>query len=153
MQTGFLFGGLVIILLGLILVIVAIVNRNKAKAAEAWPVTPGQILSCKVERHISTDSDGHTTTSYEPKLEYSYSVMGTPMQANRISYGSVKTNYKSAQKLADRYPVGAQVSVHYNPEKPAEAVLETAARGNTAGLVIGIVLLLMGVFLLINSFA
>jgi hypothetical protein len=153
MQTGFLFGGLIIFLLGLIFVIVALVNRNKAKAAEVWPVTPGQILSCNIEKHISTDSDGDTTITYEPKLEYSYSIMGAPMQANRISYGAVRTNYKSAQKLADRYPVGSQVSVHYNPEKPTEAVLETAAHGNTASLVIGIVFMLIGVFLLIISLA
>lgn len=151
MQTGLLIGGIVTILFGLIFVIVSIVMRKKAQAAQTWPVAPGQILFSTIETHTSTDSDGDTTTHYEPKVEYSYAVMGSPMKGTRISFGAMGSDYKSAQKTSAQYPVGAAVSVHYNPEKPAESVLETTARGGTVFMVIGIVIAIVGIILLIIS--
>lgn len=149
MQTGLLIGGIVMILFGLVFVIVAITSRNKAKAAESWPVTQGQILFSNIESHTSTDSDGDTSTSYEVKVDYSYDVMGSPMKGQRISYGATGSDYNSAKKIADRYPVGSSVTVHYNPEKPSDAVLETTARGGTVFLIVGIVIMVIGVILLI----
>jgi len=151
MQTGFLLGGIITILVGLVFVVVSIVMRRKAQAAQTWPVAPGQILFCTVESHTSTDSDGDSSTTYEPKVEYSYAVMGTPMKGHRISYGAMGSNYKSARKIADQYPAGSAVSVHYNPEKTSEAVLETSARGGTMFMVVGILIMVVGSILLVVS--
>lgn len=151
MQTGLLIGGIVTIFFGLIFVVVSVVMRRKAQAAQSWPVAPGQILFSTVETHTSTDSDGDTSTHYEPRVEYSYAVMGSPMKGNRISYGAMGSDYKSAQKTADQYPVGSAVSVHYNPEKPSESVLETTARGGTVFLIVGIVIAVIGIILLVVS--
>lgn len=151
MQTGLLIGGIVIILFGAIFIIVSIVMRKKAQAAQTWPVAPGQILFSTIETHTSSDSDGDSSTHYEPKVEYSYAVMGSPMKGTRISFGAMGSDFKAAQKTTTRYPVGASVSVHYNPEKPAESVLETTARGGTVFMVVGIVIAVVGIILIVVS--
>ena len=58
---------------------------------------------------------------------YQYQVDGKPYVGKVIKAGdqffSVRL-YGEAQKTIARYPVGAQVTVHYNPANPAESALE-----------------------------
>ena len=54
-----------------------------------------------------------------------------------------------ALKRLARYPVGAQVTVHYNPVAPAEAILETGPHQKFAQYVlVGGVMVLAGVAVL-----
>ena len=39
-----------------------------------------------------------------------------------------------ALEVTDRYPVGAEVQVHFDPEDPANAVLEPGADASTYGM-------------------
>jgi len=137
--------GLFLFLFGLVFGLVGIISKRRAAASLQWPTASGQILSSMIHTITSTDNDGGTTTSYEPKVEYSYAVMGSPMNGSRIAFGAMGSDYKSAQKILARYPVGAAVEVRYNPEKPTEAVLETSARGATLFTVLGIIFMVVGI--------
>ena len=86
-------------------------------------------MTRKSELYISYDyEDGH---KYQADIEYRYSVDGRSYVGNRVSYRwndkpSSRTSDKGYyERVLEKYPVGKNVTVHYNPNDPDEAVLET----------------------------
>lgn len=99
---------------------------RQAKAAQAWPVAPGQILVAHVGQEESSDSEGNVTTWYFPVLRYSYAVGGRSYEGTRLRFGSIRSaDFKKAEALVAAYSVGAKPDVRYDPERPGESVLET----------------------------
>lgn len=99
---------------------------NKAKAAAAWPSAAGKILSTEVVVDESGSMGEDGTTWYNPVVNYSYDVAGTEFQGHRLRFGNPHcSNRKKAEAAIAPYTVGSPVTVHYNPEKPSDAVLET----------------------------
>lgn len=137
-MNGILIAAVLMGLFGLIFAIVGIVANRKAELSKSWPTVQGQVLTSTIVQHESTDSDGASSTSYEPLVEYRYSVIGSPLIGKKIAFGANQFTYNTAQKIISRYPPGAAVQVHYNPEKPSQSVLETKASGGTVFLVVGI---------------
>jgi len=141
--------GLVFLVLGVIFLIVGLVATKRAKAAQSWPSMPGTVVRSEVVRHESTDEDGSSSVSYEPVVEYEYSVMGQPFTARRIAFGANTFHYKKAAEIAARYPAGGRVNVYYNPDKPKDAVLETTASGSKLFIILGAGLLAATVVVMI----
>lgn len=132
-------------LLGIGLIILAIVQRNKAKAAEAWPTAPGVILSSGLSRHDSYDTDTGTSTSFKPEVQYQYNVMGQNFTGDKLSFGNVSYSYNIAAKKIAPYPQGTQVLVHYDPADPSKSVLETKSAGGVVLLIVGAVFILVAI--------
>lgn len=122
-------------------------SRQKAEASQSWPSTSGQITRSEVKRSSSTDDDGHTTYSYYPSVEYTYQVSGQAYSSKRMVFGALKGYSNPAKAEADlqAYPLGEQITVYYDPEKPSEAVLERKAGALSGMLVIGIICLVLSV--------
>jgi len=107
---------------------------QNARASASWPTADGVITRSGVSH--STDSDGGD--SYNPEVTYTYTVNNTGYDNNTIKFG--ENSYSSSKKadgIAGNYPVGKNVTVYYDPEKPDRSVLEP---GVSAGsyIVIGI---------------
>ena len=117
-----------------ILVFVALVwvakrVQKKSKLASAvlqdsqsWPSTTGVIVKSRVEVR-----GGSTTTSVDAKIVYEYEVGGQQYQGEQIRVDDrhrVLQVGGQAYEMVDRYPMGASVTVYYNPDDPAEAGLE-----------------------------
>ncbi|MDP2975717.1 MAG: DUF3592 domain-containing protein [Anaerolineales bacterium] len=102
-----------------------------------------------IAESTSTDSDGDTSTSYSPAVKFTYRVAEQEYTGNKITFGFIQGygNYKKAQAALAHYPLGAQVTVYYNPANPADAVLERKAGGSTISLVLGIVFILISMCL------
>ena len=146
-----IFGG-VLLVLGIPFFIIGVISAKRAKAAQSWPTIPGTVINSLVKTHTDYDSDtGSTSTSYEPVVEYHYSIMGEELTGTRIAYGANRVNYKKSEEIVSKYPVGSQVLVHYNPDKVADCTLETRAAGGKIFTGLGIVFLVLGIFLLIFS--
>ena len=143
--------GLVFLVLGVIFLIVGLVATKRAKAAQFWPSMPGTVVRSEIVRHDDTDSDGSSSVSYEPVVEYDYAVMGQPFTGKRIGYGANKFNYKKAAEIAARYPVGAQPAVYYNPDKPKDSVLETSGAGGKLFVILGAIMGAGGLVALVVS--
>lgn len=133
-----IFGGI-----GVGLIIYALRTRQKVQESQRWPVTDGLITAREMAVNQSTDSEGGSTTSYYPHVEYEYSVMGTRYHGKKIAFGAVKNYSRQAdvQAILARYPEGATVAVHYDPNKPEDAVLEQAAPATNVMVVIGVIFL------------
>ena len=142
----------VFVVFGLIFVIISITSRKRAKAAQTWPTIPGVVLSSHVEVNSSTDSDGSSSTTYKPVVAYRYEIMGLEYTGDRIAFGSNTFSHKKSYEIIGHYPVGQPVTVHYNPDKPQDAVIEAEAKGGVASLIIGIVLMGVGLVMAVVSF-
>lgn len=141
--------GLVFLLLGGIFLAIGLVATKRAKSAQSWPSMPGTVNRSEVVEHEDTDSDGGSTVTYEPVVEYQYSVMGQPFTGKRIAFGANRFNFKKAVEIAARYPLGARVNVYYNPEKPKDSTLETSASGGKLFVIFGAVMAAVGLVALI----
>jgi hypothetical protein len=95
----------------------------QARASAAWPTVPGKIERTGTRR----TSGAYRTVFYELTLAYRYEVDGVPYTGDMAQFGPPRvTNRDFIEGLAEKYPVGKDVTVHYDPEAPEIAVLETS---------------------------
>ncbi len=137
---------LALVALGVFLIVYSMRSRKKAEASQSWPSTVGRITAAEVKQSVSRDDDDREHYAYYPSVEYEYQVAGQTYTGKRIAFGGTvaTSNPNQAAAQLDRYPVGGEVTVYYNPEKPSEAVLERKAGGFAWGLAVGIVCLVLG---------
>ena len=152
MEMGTVFG-LVFVGIGLFMLIRGFIQFRTMKASQGWPTVAGQVVHASVDVSVSTDSDGMRSRRYTPHVVYSYAVLGQQYTNDKVAIGS-KWNYASQARAASklRYQSGDQVTVCYNPEDPAQSVLEPGAMGGVWGtLLIGIVFIIIGGFVIANT--
>ena len=97
-------------------------SKAAIQAAQSWLSTSGTVLISTVQSKRS----GNSTTVF-PVVVYQYEVDGKGYQGKTIKAGEQYLNvriYGQAQETSARYPVGASVTVYYNPANPAESALE-----------------------------
>lgn len=124
-------------------------SKKKAQLSQNWPVTKGQITDSHVNRSVDTDSEGSTSTTYAASVAYTYDVGGQVYNGRNIAFGfnPSYSNQSKAQATVARYPAGSAVSVYYDPNNPADAVLERQVSGSNVMMILGIVFTVIGVCL------
>ncbi|MBN1517904.1 DUF3592 domain-containing protein [Candidatus Sumerlaeota bacterium] len=134
---------------GGLIIFVGLPTVHKAKASLEWPTTDGVVTSSEVV--TSHDEDG---TTYGANIIYRYTIDGQELIGDTVWYGG---NFKSsskklALKTVGKYPKDKQVTVHYDPDRPNEAVLEPGAFKSTYFMLIfGGVFLVVGLLMLAGS--
>jgi hypothetical protein len=78
-------------------------------------------------------------------------VNGTGYSSSRIQFGTPTTYYRksSAEAALNHYPVDSHLTVYYDPENPAEAVLDRTSPGGLEYFITGIILLVMTVLVIL----
>ena len=101
--------------------------------SSSWPTVEGIVNSSEVEGGVGTsDYD----SGWWPRVNYSYKLDGKTYTADNIELidvGNGNTDFY-AKQIVEGYPVGMKVLVHYNPNNPANAVLEPGFPTNIGGL-------------------
>jgi hypothetical protein len=105
-------------------------SRKLAKASETWPTASGTVLSSEVKTHTVHTKQARTTT-YTPKVTYSYAADGSSYVGSTIRFGDLSSGSPTAaQEIAAKYPQGAAVVVRHDPAEPSRATLETSMPGH-----------------------
>ena len=122
--------------LGLVLVGFSAWIRYMQQKASSWPFVNGQIVESEL-RHTIDETSAH--------IAYEYSVTGRRHKSSQVSYSGMSKASSEREALISRYPVGAEVTVYYDPTNPSQAVLENK-QSNTwhIPLAIGLVVLAGG---------
>jgi hypothetical protein len=102
-------------------------KRNQQSMAyrqttQTWLSTTGTVLMSSVQSRTS----GRSHSTY-PVVVYQYAVNGQNYQSQTIKAGEQFLNVRvfgQAQATVARYPIGANVTVYYDPANPAESALE-----------------------------
>ncbi len=119
-------------LIGLMILGFGIREYFKAQASTGWPSVEGVVLRSEMDVDHSSSSSGGSSTTYGADVAYEYQQGGTRRTGDRVEFGEISTGDSSdAQQVLDRYPVGREVTVYYNPEDPADSVLEPGVSGST----------------------
>jgi Protein of unknown function (DUF3592) len=96
---------------------------------------PGIVIHSHLKKGKSGSSVGYRTgpqsTVYRPQGIYSYEVQGRRFEGKRLRFGSQPHTCRKSlvRENVARYPEGASVTVHYDPAKPSESVLEPGVAG------------------------
>jgi hypothetical protein len=114
---------------GLCLVLFGGYVRVLSLKSRGWPVTSGVIT----ESYRRTETKNYQKRTRGAEIRYRYTVDGQTYKGDVISYGDMF--FASDTARLQRYPQGAQVEVHYDPQDPTLAVLEAGA-GPSPGLFI-----------------
>lgn len=111
--------------------------------------TSGSVLESGVEAlTVPDDSTGHA--GFVARVSYTYQVAGREFRSQRWSPRvPVDASEAAARQRIHRYPPGALVRVYYNPDDPADAVLETGRRLAWLLLVGAAALILLGLLLVL----
>jgi hypothetical protein len=97
-------------------------NLARARASRRWPTVPGVVRGAEIERRQAL-----YCVYYKLALSYRYEVGGTSYEGDRVQFGPARVTARELiETLATKYPPGAHVNVHYDPNDPSIAVLETS---------------------------
>ena len=133
----------------------------EVKRASFWAAVPGKIVSSRSEaRRVKTmTAEGPRHRVHDSELrnfavvKYVFQADGKRQEGQRISLSEDVGNFQVAEKL-QRYPVGAQVTVYYDRNRPDQSVLERdvmSMRSFEIAILVGILVALGCLFLLLIS--
>ncbi len=117
-------------------------KRRRARVSQGWAYCQGTVDSSMVHEEVNREESG-SAIHYFPVVNYSYRVRGTMYQNDKISF-SLKGEYRSskkAEKITQKYAQGRAVTVYYDPDDPATAVLDRSVP--ISGLIWGIILAIL----------
>jgi hypothetical protein len=107
-------------------------TRRKAAASLRWPKVSGSIVASDIaivrerEEGASDDTRIREITKYRPAIRYTYRVGQRDYASTAVSldWDRLYGVQSDAEAMISKYPVGAQVSVFYDPASPNVALLE-----------------------------
>lgn len=145
---------------GTVFFLVAINIEKKMWSSKNWPSVKGKVLKSDVTVVLNGSRQrlkyGGGTSYYKPHIVYNYTVNNKNYTSERITLG-ISDSYRNVSeiyvKYLDRYPKDKMIDVYYNPANPGLAVLEPCINnGNTWYYLVFVLLVLCGIFLIINFF-
>ncbi|HED14220.1 MAG TPA: DUF3592 domain-containing protein [Gammaproteobacteria bacterium] len=123
------------------------------QASEAWTTVQGGVIHSTVV--TSHDSKGRT--HYSADVQYAYRIGGKEYKSNKIeaTAGTTSNSDSSgAYEVVNQYPAGRNVTVHYDPEKPWIAVLQSGIASSTYWIFgVGGLFMLMGAWIALSGIA
>ena len=138
----FLIIGVFGILFFLVSLPASIAELRTANQALHWPTVKGEV----VVSNIVSGSTGGKSLHVRANVRYRYTVK----EKDYISGNIDSVGYAQAGidiNYVKKYPKGKQVSIYYNPDNPAQAILEPQKIKKTgySALLIGFIFLLIGI--------
>jgi hypothetical protein len=119
-----------------LIILAVLVKMLDVRRASTWSTAVGRIVRSDTEAHRHQFAGEATTVTTNPRVEYEFSVGGRTWRGDRISIGA-DTGGANTEATLRRYPVGATVSIYYDPANPGNCVLEREVpKGFGKGLVI-----------------
>jgi hypothetical protein len=115
----------------------------RAHASGKWPTGSATVTASTLER--SPDSKRR----FRAAVQYRYRVGQQEYQSDRIFWGGNEGRQKPMASVVAAYPAGRKVRVFYNPQNPAEAVIDPVRNSGSRPLVLyAMALMALGLFAL-----
>lgn len=118
-----------------------------AAAAAQWPIVKGKVIFSDITKRVDRTQDGPSAV-FVPQVRYVYNADEVSREGRVIRAGLEERGHSLEQQARDyvaKYSVGSRVPVRYDPQNPADAVLELGQIGAGNNLLAGILLMLVGI--------
>jgi hypothetical protein len=101
------------------------INLGKQSTiASNWPSVTGTITNLSLEGNSDSDGSTYDGSTYEVRVEYSYSVMGRTYTNSRLAFGyGGSSGRKAHQEIFNKLQQTDTIRVLYNPNDPATSTL------------------------------
>lgn len=139
--------GALFVVVGLMTLAAGAWQYRAGRAIATWPATAGQVIANDL---VPVEQRGRSVTVVEAvRVVYRYAVDGQTYESDRVSLDTqpARADRAEGQRRRAAYPVGAAVSVYYDPADPARSVLERAPR--IGALLAGATLAALGLLVLL----
>jgi hypothetical protein len=110
-----------------------------AKESATWPVTPGVVTASERKKIF---------WRMQPRISFRYEVGGQTYTSSNVSFAAAVPATET-DPILQRYPLHQAVEVHYQPAKPAVAVLQ-AGPDRRVALALYVYIVWFGIIILIN---
>lgn len=133
--------GAIAFAIGLFLYVTQFRQGLRADASKRWPTSAGTVTASALEQ--LPDSKRR----YRAAVRYSYRVGAKEYQSDRIFWGGNEGRRSHMASVVETYPAGCKVPVHYNPQNPAEAVIDPVQNTGSRPLVLyAMAMMTLGLF-------
>jgi hypothetical protein len=150
MGPNLLIIGVLILVFGISLFLPARAARKQDQVREAWPTAKGTVMSSRVVAQPPLVSKmGREILQFDVDVKYQFRSGGQLHFGSAVMYPRYLFSKDEAERIIARYPAGAEVTVHHNPEDTRECYLEIQKTAKNYGasivmMVIGGLVILVG---------
>ncbi len=137
-----------LILVGVALMVVSFVQRQKVMQAQRWPTTSARVTRLELDEHAGQDGDAQ-----EVLITYRYQVGGSSYEGNKLAFGYDSTTSPDYhRRIYDLLKNQPMIQIYYNPSSPQESVISPhAGSGVLVGLAVGIFFNVFGLGFLLSG--
>ena len=152
MGVNFIFIGIILVIFGVSLFLPARAARKKDEARQAWPTEKGTVMSSEAVAQPPYTRMGKEIIQYDAVVKYQFRSAGQMHFGSGVSYPRHLFTKEEAEAIVARYPAGATVTVHHNPDDVRESYLQIEKmgrnfRGSIAVIAAGVVVALIGLLI------
>jgi hypothetical protein len=115
--------GLIFLPMAALLVVATASKLIDLRRSASWSQAYGRIVKSEIEARRHRFGDDAEKLENAPAVEYEFEAGGRKIRGSRIGIGDDSGGENTEATLA-RYPVGATVTVYYDPDDPRDCVLE-----------------------------
>ncbi len=138
------YGGVVLLILGPLLALLAGGLYLQSRRAQSWPTVEARVTESKIAVSKKASGFRRSQTSfrdyYTAVIQYEYVVNGERFTGNRIALDASRSSgfdHDVAESWVGQYPVGAAVTVHYSPHRAEQSVIDPSANTVLLSMVAG----------------
>ncbi len=134
---------ILMLLIGFWLLFFVFFKYYKGIVSENWPTTKGVVTSSFVEKVLRESSSG-TKVKENLKIEFDYFLEN--QKYHSTNFGNIEG---LLQNIVEKYPIGKNIKVYYNPDNPMEAILNPGFSLGTSYImfiIIGFLITLIGFY-------
>jgi hypothetical protein len=107
--------------------VISLPQYLRIKKSAGWPSVPGVVTASTMLSGLC-----RSAPCYRGQIDYQYRVADANYHGSALSLARTHWAVRDSwQRVLDRYPVGRDVRVYYEPRHPANAVLEPGLVGDT----------------------
>lgn len=111
--------GILLMAMAPLAVVPILIVDSQSRASKDWPTAQGVIARSGLSRVKLLNEE-----KYQADVKYHFQVNGRDYSGTRISFMSTTGSSEKAQyALIEPYPVGAEVTVYYDPDDPSSSIL------------------------------
>jgi len=130
-----------------------VIPLKKMAESKSWEETPCKIVWSRVQRHESTDSDGHTSITYSVDVFYEYEFNGEKHRSNKYgAIGGSSSGRSGKVAITKQYPSGSERFCYVDPKTPERAMLQRGFSWKALLCLIPLVFFVIGIAMMRAGF-